>query len=90
MAGSCSSASGAAQSLQDAIGRLQSELAAEKKAHVDDEARLEAEGAAMDPQVADAEGTDPHRAQDERPPDQEEWASLIRRMLAVYRQVGPR
>ena len=45
---------------------------------------------APDAEVAAAEASDPARTADEEPPDQEEWAALIRRMLVVYRQVGSR
>ena len=45
---------------------------------------------AADAEVAGAEASDPARTADEEPPDQEEWAALIRRMLVVYRQVGER
>ncbi len=54
------------------------------------EAPLEAEAGAPAARVADAEASDPARAADPAPPNQEEWAALIRRMLVVYRQVGNR
>ena len=54
------------------------------------EAPLDAVTSAPDAEVSDAEAPDPTRQADEEPPDQEEWAALIRRMLVVYRQVGER
>ncbi len=54
------------------------------------EAPLEAEAGAPAAPVSDADSSDPARAADPEPPNQEEWAALIRRMLVVYRQVGKR
>ncbi len=68
------------------------EAVEEKIASVREQAFVEAplEGYASDAGVADAEASDPARAADREPPDPEEWAALIRRMLVVYRQVGER
>ena len=59
------------------------------------EAPLEAEPDVPETGAAAAEASDAAFAadgevSDEEPPDQEQWAALIRRMLAVYQQVGRR
>ena len=71
---------------------LQEMTPEEKITSVREQAFVEAplEGYASDAGVADAEASDPARAADREPPDPEEWAALIRRMLVVYRQVGRR
>ncbi len=74
------------RTLQEMTPEEIDEAVEEEIASVREQAFVEA----PDAEVAAAEASDPARTADEEPPDQEEWAALIRRMLVVYRQVGSR